>query len=43
MYYAIKLSPWLTISPDIQFITNAGGDEGDKDAFVAGLRIKMSL
>ncbi len=43
MYYAIKLAPWLIISPDLQYITNVGGDADDGDAFVAGLRIKMSL
>ena len=43
MYYAIRLAPWLIISPDLQYITNVGGDSDDSDAFVAGLRIKMSL
>ncbi len=43
MYYSIKLAPWLWISPDLQFITNAGGDEDDNDAFVAGLRFRMNL
>ena len=43
MYYAIKLAPWLIISPDLQYITNVGGDVDDGDAFVSGLRIKMSL
>ena len=43
MYYAIKMTPWLTISPDLQYITNVGGDADDGDAFVAGLRIKMSF
>ena len=43
MYYSIKLAPWLYISPDLQYITNAGGDVDDNDAFVAGLRFKMSL
>ena len=43
MYYAIRVAPWLTISPDLQYITNVGGDADDGDAFVAGLRVKMSL
>ncbi|UCE61513.1 MAG: carbohydrate porin [Phycisphaerales bacterium] len=43
MYYAIYLAPWLIVSPDLQYITNVGGDEDDTDAFVAGLRFKMSL
>lgn len=43
LYYAIYLAPWLTISPDLQYITNTGGDDDDPDTFVAGLRVKMSL
>jgi porin len=43
IYYAITVAPWLIISPDLQYITNVGGDSDDGDAFVAGLRIKMSL
>ncbi len=43
MYYSIKLTRWLWISPDLQYITNAGGDADDNDAFVAGLRIRTNL
>ncbi len=43
MYYSIKLAPWLFISPDLQYITNAGGDSDDRDAFVGGIRIRMNL
>ncbi len=43
LYYSIKVSPWLTISPDFQFITNTGGNAGDPDTFVAGMRLRMSL
>ena len=43
MYYAIHVTPWLVISPDLQFIVNTGGDDNDPDTFVAGLRFKMSL
>jgi len=43
MYYAIRVAPWLIISPDLQYVTNAGADEDDNDAFVAGLRFNMSL
>ena len=43
LYYSIKMAPWLTISPDLQFITNTGGNTGDPDTFVGGLRFMMSL
>lgn len=40
LYYAIYVTPWLTITPDVQFIANAGGDKDDDNAFVAGLRVR---
>lgn len=43
LYYAFQVSPWLTISPDLQFISNAGGNADDPDTFVGGLRFKMAL
>ena len=43
IYYAIEVSPWLTITPDLQFITNTGGDNNDPDTFVAGLRFKTNF
>jgi porin len=43
LYYSIHLTPWLIVSPDFQYITNAGGDKSDPQAMVAGLRFKMSL
>ncbi len=43
LYYSYRVTPWLTISPDLQFISNAGGNADDPDTFVGGLRFKMSL
>ncbi len=43
LYYAIKIAPWLIITPDFQYITNTGGDNDDPHTMVAGLRFKMSL
>ena len=43
LYYRIEVSPWLSISPDFQFITNTGGNAGDPDTFVAGLRLRLIL
>lgn len=42
LYYRIQVLPWLTISPDFQWILNPGG-EGGRDAFVAGVRLQMAL
>lgn len=43
LYYAIYISPWLTITPDFQYITNTGGDKDDPDTAVAGIRVRMNL
>ena len=41
VYYAYQATPWCVITPDLQFITNPGGDKGDRDAFVAGVRVRL--
>ncbi|MEE9271193.1 MAG: carbohydrate porin [Candidatus Krumholzibacteria bacterium] len=41
LYCAIHLSPWLIISPDLQVITNPGGDKDDRDAIVGGIRVRV--
>ena len=43
LYYAYRVTPWCVITPDIQFVTNPGGDKGGRDAFVAGLRVRVSF
>jgi porin len=43
LYYSIQAAPWLTISPDLQVVTNPGGHQDDRDAFIAGMRFKMML
>lgn len=43
LYYAIRIAPWLIISPDFQYITNPGGMKDGRHAMVAGLRVKFSL
>ena len=41
LYYAIKVTPWLTVSPDLQVITNPGGNKDARDALMGGLRLKI--
>lgn len=43
LYYALKLTPWCTVSPDIQIITNPGGRRDARDALVAGVRVTISF
>jgi len=41
-YYRAQIYPWLTVSPDVQWIRRPGGLDG-KDAFVAGLRVRVTF
>ncbi|MBI3438550.1 MAG: carbohydrate porin [Proteobacteria bacterium] len=40
--YSDRMSPWVSIQPDIQFVSNAGGDR-DREAFIAGIRISVDF
>ena len=42
LYYNAQIFPWLTVTPDLQYIVNPGAD-GGRDAFVAGLRVQMTF
>jgi porin len=43
LYYSLKLFPWLTLTPDFQYITDPAADAANRDAFVAALRIVMAF
>ncbi|MBP7935784.1 MAG: carbohydrate porin [Phycisphaerae bacterium] len=43
LYYALKVTGWLTISPDFQWILNPGGRHEARDAFVAGVRFQAAF
>ena len=43
LYYAIKVTPWCVVTPDIQVITNPGGDRDARDALVGGVRVKIAF
>jgi porin len=40
-YYAIRVTPWCIFTPDLQVVTNPGGDRDAPDAFVGGFRIRI--
>ena len=42
LYYNAQVLPWLSVSPDLQWILNPGGEDG-RDAFVAGVRFQMAF
>jgi porin len=43
VYYNAKMTPWLAVSPSIQYIANPGGAEGVSDAAVFGVRVQMTF
>ncbi len=43
LYYSIVLTPWCKISPDIQVVTNPGGNKDARDALVAGVRVQIDF
>lgn len=41
LYYKIQVTPWLTITPDMQYIATPGALQDTDDAFVLGLRARV--
>ncbi len=41
--YRIQVTPWLQITPDLQYITNPGALSSNDDAFVIGLRARFTF
>ncbi len=41
LYYSAAISPWFHISPNIQYVTNPGGDKTIDDAVILGLRVRV--
>jgi len=41
LYYQIKVTPWLAITPDLQYVQQPGGLTTDSDAFIAGVRVRV--
>jgi porin len=40
--YAYRLTPWLTLQPDFQYVINPGWDPGRRNAAVAGIRFSFA-
>lgn len=40
-FYSIQLTPWCVLTPDLQVITNPGGNKDSRDAVVGGVRIRV--
>jgi len=43
VYYNARITPWLSLSPSIQYIGNPGGDKTVSDAVVLGLRAQLTF
>ncbi|MHC4158503.1 MAG: carbohydrate porin [Planctomycetota bacterium] len=43
LYYSAQVTPWLAVSPSIQYITNPGGNKTTSDAVVLGMRVQMTF
>ncbi|MFQ5429499.1 MAG: carbohydrate porin [Phycisphaerae bacterium] len=41
LYYKIEVTPWLAITPDLQYVNNPGALGARKDAFLAGIRLRF--
>jgi porin len=43
LYYAIQVTPWCAITPDVQWIAQPGGNDDARDALVGGVRVKIAF
>ena len=43
LFYNFQVTPWLNVTPDIQFIRPGWGAVATDDLFVYGLRVNMKL
>jgi porin len=43
LYYNAQVTPWLNISPNIQYVADPGGNDTGSDALVLGVRAQMNF
>lgn len=43
LYYAITVTPWLVVSPDVQYVSHPGALDEPADVIVAGVRVRISF
>jgi len=43
LYYAAQLTPWMALSPGIQYVTNPGGDGASRDTLILGVRAQIAF
>lgn len=42
-YYAVQVTPWLAISPHVQYVSDPGGRDGVDDAVILGVRVQAAF
>lgn len=42
-YYRMQLSPWMTLTPNVQYVVNPGGSNAIEDAVAANLRLRITF
>jgi porin len=42
-YYSAQVTPWLTISPNLQHVRHPGGDQSIAGTYIAGIRAQMAF
>lgn len=43
LYYAVEVTPWLVVTPDIQYIDNPGGNDSISHAIAGGVKIRVTF
>jgi porin len=43
LYYSIQVTPWLAITPDIQYVDNPGGNDSISHAWAGGVRLRVAF
>lgn len=43
LYYNMAVTPWLHVTPDLQYISDTGGDKSGRDSVVVGLRVVLQF
>ncbi len=43
LYYSAQITPWMAISPSVQYVGNPGGNEDVSDAVVCGVRALITF
>uniref|UniRef100_UPI00258DDBA5 carbohydrate porin n=1 Tax=uncultured Acinetobacter sp. TaxID=165433 RepID=UPI00258DDBA5 len=43
IYYAYHYAPWLTVRPNIQYVSNIGALESRGDAWISGIKFNTSF